>query len=68
MTGGSPTPPYSIGALEGASVAFLGAFAGGLGGTAYATQGFSTVTVIGGLLSGVVAFAAYLGYHSYQNS
>ena len=56
----TPNPPYSIGALEGAGIAFLGAFAG-----AYAIAGG---TVIASALAGVGAFAAYLGYHAYQSS
>jgi hypothetical protein len=59
-----PTPtsttPYSIGALEGAAVSFLGAFAG-----AFTLAG---ATLTGSILTGAVAFAAYLGYHAYQNS
>jgi hypothetical protein len=56
----TPTPPYSIGALEGAAVAFLGGFAG-----AFALGGG---TLTGSLFAGIGAFAAYLGYHAYQSS
>jgi hypothetical protein len=56
----SPSPPYSISALEGAVVAFIGAFAGAL-------------TLVGSSLTGsaevgLVSAAAYLGYHAYQSS
>ena len=60
MSAPAPTTPYTIGALEGAAVAVLGAFA-----AAYAVAG-STVT--GAALAGAGAFAAFLGYHAYQNS
>ena len=54
------SPPYSITALEGAVVAFLGSFA-------------SSLLIVSNTLSqsaeiGVVAAAAYLGYHAYQSS
>jgi hypothetical protein len=56
----TPSPPYSIGALEGGAVAFLGAFAG-----SFALAGGS---IEGSLFAGLGAFAAYLGYHAYQSS
>lgn len=55
-----PTPPYSIGSVEGAVVAFIGAFAG-----AFAVAGAS---LTGSALTGVIAAAAFLGYHAYQSS
>ena len=56
----TPTPPYSIGAIEGAAVAFVGAFA-------------SALTLVGATLTGsaevgLVSAALYLGYHAYQAS
>jgi len=56
----TPTPPYSIGAIEGAVVAFVGAFAGAL-----ALVG---ATTFGSIEVGLVSAAAYPGYHAYQNS
>ena len=56
----TPTPPYSIGAIEGAVVAFIGSLAGALG--------LAGATLTGSLEVGLVAAAAYLGYHAYQSS
>jgi hypothetical protein len=56
----TPTPPYSISAIEGAVVAFFGAFAGAFG--------VASASLTGSLLTGVVAAAAFLGYHAYQSS
>jgi hypothetical protein len=62
-----PTPPFTIGGLEGALVAFLGAFA-----TTEAAQlslGASSVTgVIVSLVAGLGAFASFLGYYNYNSS
>ena len=55
-----PSPPYTIGNLEGAAVAFLGSFAGSL-----LVAGTSLVH---GLEVGTVAAAVYLGYTAYQSS
>lgn len=64
----TPSPPFSIGALEGAAVSFLGGFAGSLASSATIGGGFSGTALEGGIITGIVAFAAYLGYHSYQSS
>jgi hypothetical protein len=56
----TPTPPYTLGALEGGVVAFLGAFAGAFG--------VAGASLTGSLLTGVVAAAVFLGYHAYQSS
>ena len=68
MASSSPSPPYTIGALEGASVAFLGSFAS----TEAAELASTSVDPVHGLLVAVVAglgaFATFLGYLAYQNS
>ena len=69
MASSSPAPiaPFSIGALEGALVAFLGAFA-----TTEASQlslGISSVQgIIVSLVAGLGAFASFLGYYNYNAS
>jgi len=62
-----PTPPYTVGQLEGAGVSFLGAFASTLG-AAFATGSTTGHSVVDALVAGLGAFAAYLGYTAYQNS
>lgn len=59
-TPGSNPSPISLGALEYAAVAFLGAFAGAL---AVVGDSVPHAAEIGG-----VAAAAALGYHAYQSS
>lgn len=56
----SPSPPYSVSALEGAGVSFLGAFASALL--------LAGSTLAGSAEVGIVTAAAYLGYHAYQSS
>jgi hypothetical protein len=56
-----PTPsPVTLGALEAAGIAFIGAFAGAalVAGT----------TLVGAAEVGAVAAAVTLGYHAYQSS
>jgi len=67
MSAPAPTPPYSVGALEMAGVSFLGAFAGALI-SAGVFVGITTVSLEGAAVTGIVAFAAALGYHAYQSS
>ena len=58
-TTSAPTP-YSIGAIEGAVVAFVGSFASALTLVGVSLQGASEI--------GLISAAAYLGYHAYQSS
>ena len=60
-------PPYTIGALEGALVAFLGAFFSSLVG-AGVILGLGLPALETALVAGGGAFATFLGYHSYQSS
>ena len=59
MSGTVPSPPYTVGALEGAGVSGLGAFLT----TFAATQSVVTSAIAAG-----GAFVAFLGYHAYQSS
>ena len=65
MSTPAPTSPYTLGNLEAASVAFLGAFAGV---AAPAALAGTSVSWAGAFLAGVIAFAAMLGYTGYQSS
>ncbi len=56
----APNTPYSIGAIEGAVVAFIGAFASALA--------LAGDTVPHAAEIGAVAAAGFLGYHAYQSS
>lgn len=63
-----PSPPYSIGALEGALVAFLGAFFSTLAGVAIAVTGIGVPALEAAAIAGGGSFAIFLGYHQYQSS
>jgi len=52
--------PYTIGAIEGAVVAFVGSFAGALL--------VAGATLTGSLEAAIIPALGFLGYHAYQSS
>jgi hypothetical protein len=65
---GTSTPtPITIGSLEGAAVAFVGAFFSAFTASAM-VYGYSGMSAVVALVTAGGAAATFLGYHAYQSS